>query len=155
MCVSTGKAGMPKACTMTTDAVLWPTPGSASSASKDRGTSPAWRAQRSAAMACRCLALVGASPTWRISAKMSATANAAICAGVRALRKSAGVTSFTFLSVVCADKSTAHKSVNASSWSSGIGTSGTHWSSTSTIRRAFASSPLGPRAPPGPPCASP
>jgi hypothetical protein len=34
MCVSTGNAGTPKAWHMTTLAVLWPTPGSASSAAK-------------------------------------------------------------------------------------------------------------------------
>ena len=40
MWVSTGKAGTPKAGDITTLAVLWPTPGSASSASKLWGTSP-------------------------------------------------------------------------------------------------------------------
>ena len=40
MWVSTGNAGTPKACTISTEAVLWPTPGRASSASKLGGTSP-------------------------------------------------------------------------------------------------------------------
>ncbi len=40
MCVSTGNAGTPKAWTIRTEAVLWPTPGSASKPSNVRGTSP-------------------------------------------------------------------------------------------------------------------
>mmetsp|Transcript_25862 Transcript_25862/g.82289 ORF Transcript_25862/g.82289 Transcript_25862/m.82289 type:complete len:253 (+) Transcript_25862:1757-2515(+) len=63
MCVSTGKAGIPKACDMSTLAVLWPTPGSASSSAKVRGTSPPCRSTRRPAIATRFLALVGARPT--------------------------------------------------------------------------------------------
>ena len=40
MCVSTGNAGTPNAWVITTLAVLWPTPGRASSSSNVRGTSP-------------------------------------------------------------------------------------------------------------------
>lgn len=124
MCVSTGNAGTPKACVISTDAVLCPTPGNASSASRSAGTTPPWRSTTSAAIARRCFAFVGASPTSRMSAWISATSSAAIAAGVDARAKSAGVTWFTFLSVVCADSITAHKNVNGSRWSSGISGSG-------------------------------
>src|SRR5208283_2702772 len=43
MWVSTGNAGTPKACAMTTLAVLCPTPGSSSSSANVRGTAPPWR----------------------------------------------------------------------------------------------------------------
>ena len=39
MCVSTGKAGCPKPCDITTLAVLCPTPGSISNSNKFSGTS--------------------------------------------------------------------------------------------------------------------
>jgi hypothetical protein len=100
MCVSTGKAGTPKACAISTDAVLWPTPGNASSASKLAGTSPPWRSTSNCAIACRFFAFVGARPISRMYSRITSTGRAAIAAGVGAASKSAGVTSLTFLSVV-------------------------------------------------------
>jgi len=114
MWVSTGKAGTSKACAIKTDAVLWPTPGNASSASKLAGTAPPWRATKRRAISLRRLALVGASPTSAMMAWISLTSSAAIAAGVGAASKSAGVTWLTFLSVVCAESMTAHKNVNGS-----------------------------------------
>ena len=46
MCVSTAMVGSPKAVLSTTFAVLRPTPGRLSSASRERGTSPAYRSSR-------------------------------------------------------------------------------------------------------------
>lgn len=114
MWVSTGNAGTPKACTMITDAVLCPTPGSASSSSKVAGTPPPCRSPRRRAISLRRFALVGASPISRIRSRISSTSSAAIASGVGARSKSAGVTWLTFLSVLWADSITAHRNVKGS-----------------------------------------
>lgn len=59
----TGKAGTPNPCDTTTLAVLWPTPGSASSSSRERGTCPPWRSTICWERPWRYLALLGARPT--------------------------------------------------------------------------------------------
>jgi hypothetical protein len=82
-------------------------------------------------------AFAGARPTWRMSSRTSSTGSFAIAAGVRARANKAGVTSFTFLSVVCAERTTATSRVTGSTWSSGIGTSGTRSSRTCRMRASF------------------
>ena len=124
MWVSTGNAGSPNACAITTLAVLWPTPGRRSSASMSRGTFPPCSATSVSASFLTFFAFVGASPQARMHARISSTLSLAIRCGVDARSKSAGVTLFTCASVVCADRSTATRSVNGSRCSSGIGGAG-------------------------------
>ena len=124
ICVSTGNAGTPKAWAMTTEAVLWPTPGSSSSSSKVRGTSPACFVMISFARPTSALDFCGASPSCLIRFRTFSTGSAAIFAGVPATANKAGVTSLTFLSVHCAESTTATSKVKASVWSSGTGVSG-------------------------------
>ena len=111
MCVSTGNAGTPKTCAMTTEAVLCPTPGNASSSSNVRGTWPPWRSTSRRDSSRIAAALRGASPHGRTIASICATGSAAIAAGVAAAAKSAGVTWLTRLSVHCAESTTATSSV--------------------------------------------
>ena len=111
MCVSTGNAGTPKACAITTLAVLCPTPGSASNSANVRGTCPpccATKIRDSSRIAC---AFRGASPHGRTIASISATVRRAIAAGLSASLNNAGVTRLTRLSVHCAESSTAMSNV--------------------------------------------
>jgi hypothetical protein len=124
MCVSTGNAGIPNACTITTPAVLWPTPGSVSSISRSAGTRPPCSATRRLARAERFLAFCGASPQLRISRSIVATGRRASASGVGARAKSAGVTWLTRTSVHCAESTTETSSVKGSSCRRGIGGSG-------------------------------
>ncbi len=124
MCVSTGKVGYPKAWLMTTEAVLCPTPGSASSSGKVEGTCPPCRSSNRRESSASDRLFPGASPHCRISSRMALSPSAAIFAGSGATRKSAGVTSLTFLSVHCALSTTATSRVKASEWFRGIGGSG-------------------------------
>ena len=62
MCVSTGKAGTPNAWAMTTDAVLCPTPGSRSIASKEAGTCPSCSSSNMEESFLTALLFRGASP---------------------------------------------------------------------------------------------
>ena len=124
MWVSTGNAGLPKACAITTLAVLCPTPGSASSSSKVAGTRPPWRSTMSCDSARMFLAFVGESPHERTTRSISFTESLAMASGVRARAKSRGVTSLTRASVHCAESTTATRSVNGSSWPSGMGGAG-------------------------------
>ena len=122
--VSTGNAGWPKACAITTLAVLWPTPGKASSASKSPGTTPPWRSTRIRDSSRMFRALAGASPHDLMIAWMSRAASRAMASGVRARAKRRGVTWFTRTSVHWADRTTARSSVYGSSCCSGMGGSG-------------------------------
>ena len=122
--MSTGKAGTPKACAITTEAVLCPTPGNSSSSSKVRGTTPPCLAMSILPRPTSALDFWGARPSWRISVSTRASVILAILAGVPASAKSAGVISLTFLSVHCAESTTATRSVKASVWSNGTGGSG-------------------------------
>ncbi len=107
MCVSTGNAGTPNACDITTLAVLCPTPGSSSNSSNVRGTCPPCFSINSRESSWIALAFRGASPQGRTMALISSTVRAAIAAGLSAILKSAGVTRLTRLSVHCAESSTA------------------------------------------------
>ena len=124
MWVSTGKAGWPKAWFMTTEAVLWPTPGSFSSASKEGGTRPSCSRNKICESSWMARALRGARPHGRIIASMSATSNSTIASGVWARANRWGVTRLTRLSVHCADSKTATSNVYESACTSGIGVSG-------------------------------
>jgi hypothetical protein len=137
MWVSTGNDGTPKACAMTTLAVLWPTPGRRSRASRSAGTRPPC-----STTSCRdrpeiAFAFCGASPHERIAEWISSTGNRAMASGVRAFAKSPGVTLLTRSSVHCAESSTATSSVNASSCASGTAGSGNRASSSAWIREVF------------------
>jgi len=137
MCVSTGKAGSPKACTLTTLAVLWPTPGSVSSVARSRGTRSPCSSTSARESAAMFLALVGARPQLRIKRWISPGFSFAIAAGVEARAKSAGVTWLTRASVHCADSTTATSKVKGSSCWSGIAASGYKRSRIFPMRRAF------------------
>src|SRR5947209_7218512 len=135
--VSTGKAARPNAWLSTTEAVLWPTPGSASRASSVRGTSPPCSAARIAERRLRFFALVSARPMRRISRLISSTGRAARAAGVGARAKRAGVTSLTSLSVVWAESTTATSSVNGSWCRRGTSTAGKRRSRIPAMRCAL------------------
>ena len=125
MCVSTGNAGTPNAWAITTLAVLWPTPASASRNSQSARHLAAGVDDLVRPRFQMFLALVGREPDLaddgedpsRGRARPSAPASSA-------WRTARGVTWLTFLSVVCADSTTATSSVNGSAWSSGIGGAG-------------------------------
>ena len=112
MCVSTAIVGSPKATFSTTFAVLRPTPGSASSASRSRGTSPLCCSTSIRLSAITFFALVRNSPIVRISSITRSSPSASIFAGVSASANSAGVALLTPASVACADSTTATSSVN-------------------------------------------
>ena len=119
MCVSTGKAGIPYHCDITTLAVLCPTPAKLSRYFQSERTPPpaisCW------AIFLRFFALVGANPIFLIKFLIVSTSGVAINSGVFAFLNKAGVTLFTILSVVCADNITATSNVYALSCSSGMG----------------------------------
>jgi len=137
MCVSTGKAGSPKACTITTLAVLWPTPGSVSRSARSAGTRPACSSSRRCASAERARAFWGASPQLRIRRWISATGRRASASGVGAAAKSAGVTWFTRASVHWAESTTETSRVKGSSWRRGTAGSGCRRSRSFAMRSAF------------------
>ena len=104
--------GSPKAMLSTTFAVLRPTPGSSSSASRERGTWPPCSAISFCDSATTFLALVRNSPMVLTSSRTRSSPSAAIFAGVSASANSAGVALLTPASVACADSTTATSSVN-------------------------------------------
>ena len=110
MWVSTATVGWPKAVLSTTLAVLRPTPGSFSSASRSAGTSPPCSSSRICDSAITFFALVRNSPMVRMCASKPATPSATICAGVPATSNSRAVARLTDLSVACADSTTATSS---------------------------------------------
>ena len=114
MWVSTGNAGTWKACVITTLAVLWPTPGSSSSASMSAGTSPPCLLTSKRLVVAIALALPGARPQVRIYGRIWRLVSLAIACAVGARANSAGVTRLTRASVHCADRITATSSWNAS-----------------------------------------
>jgi hypothetical protein len=99
MWVSTGNAGTPNACAMTTLAVLWPTPARPSRKSQSGYTSPPSSMIWFAAVH-RFLAFDGASPISLMICKIASGPRTDIFSGVSATANRAGVTSLTFLSVV-------------------------------------------------------
>ncbi len=111
MCVSTGNAATPKAWLKTTPAVLCPTPGSASSSSKLRGTSPPWRSSNSFDRPWIAFDLAGDRPQGLMISRISSGVSSTICSGVRARRNNSGVIWLTLTSVHCADSNTAINSV--------------------------------------------
>ena len=96
---------------MTTDAVLWPTPGIASSSAKVRGTAPPWRSMISSERRRIALAFCGDSPHGRMMAWIFATGTCRMSAGLSAIAQSCGVTRLTRLSVHWAESNTATSSV--------------------------------------------
>ena len=112
MWVSTAMVGSPKAVLSTTLAVLRPTPGSVSSASRVRGTSPPYSATSFRDSATRFFALVRKRPMVRMMSVIAGSPSATIFSGVSALANSAGVALLTPASVACADSTTATSSVN-------------------------------------------
>src|SRR4249920_3293279 len=112
MWVSTAIVGSPKAMLSTTLAVLRPTPGSASSASRVRGTSPACSSTSFFDKATTFFALVRKRPMVFTSSRTRSSPNAAIFCGVSAAANSAGVALLTPASVACAESTTATSRVN-------------------------------------------
>ena len=114
ICVSTGKAGTPKAWLMTTEAVLCPTPGIASRSVKLSGTWPSCNSMIISERPLSALDFMGTKPQGRMIAAMSSMLMAAIACGVGASAKRIGVMVFTRASVHWADKTTATNRVNGS-----------------------------------------
>ena len=96
---------------MTTEAVLWPTPGRASRAVKSAGTSPPCFSTRMELSFEMAADFVGESPQGRMMAKISSTGMWRIFSAVSARAKRAGVTWLTRRSVHCAERSTATSKV--------------------------------------------
>ena len=67
MCVSTGNAGTPNACAITTLAVLCPTPGSSSNSANVRGTAPPCFSTRMRDSPAIAFAFCGESPHGRMT----------------------------------------------------------------------------------------
>ena len=110
MWVSTATVGWPKAVLSTTFAVLRPTPGSFSSASRPAGTSPPCCSSSMRDSAITFFALVRYSPMVRMWPSSPSLPSATICAGVFATSNSRAVARLTDLSVACADSTTATSS---------------------------------------------
>ena len=102
----------PNAVFRTTFAVLRPTPGSASKASRVLGTSPPCCVTNAWHVAMMFFALLLNRPMVLMKGVRPATPNASMAAGVWAARNSAGVALLTPLSVACADRITAINSSN-------------------------------------------
>ena len=120
MCVSTAIVGSPKATLSTTFAVLRPTPGSASSASRLRGTCPPWRSISSRQVSNRFFALVRNRPMVRMYSVSAGRPRARTLAGVFATTNRRRVALFTPTSVACAESSTAASSSNTLVYSSSV-----------------------------------
>ena len=84
MCVSTAIVGSPKATLSTTLAVLRPTPGSVSSASRSRGTSPPCSSTSIRDSAMMFFALVRKRPIVRMNSATRSSPSASIFSGVSA-----------------------------------------------------------------------
>ena len=107
ICVSTAIVGWPKAMLSTTLAVLRPTPGSVSSSSRFRGTSPPKCSTKAPREADDVLGL-GAIEADRLDqSRTLSSPSASIFSGVSAMAKSAGVALLTPASVACAESTTA------------------------------------------------
>ena len=120
MCVSTAIVASPKATFSTTLAVLRPTPGSASSASRERGTCPPCRSIRIAQVANRFFALLRNSPMVRMCSVSAGRPNARIFSGELATANKRRVALLTPTSVACADSSTAASNSNTLVYSSSV-----------------------------------
>ena len=116
MCVSTGNAGSPNACAITTLAVLWPTPGSVLERGEvARHLAAVLGDERRVLIAARFFALLGARPQRADERQdLRARVSFAIAAASGARANSAGVTRLTRASVHCADSTTATSSWNGS-----------------------------------------
>ena len=114
MWVSTGKAGTPKACDITTLAVLCPTPGKASKSSKDSGTWPLCLSRIIWLKSKMALLLNGDNPQGFIISRISSMVNFTISEGLLAFANKEGVIKFTRLSVHWALNKTAINKVYAS-----------------------------------------
>src|SRR5262249_48364896 len=112
MWVSTAMVASPNATLSTTFAVLRPTPGSASNASRVRGTSPPCSSAIFLDNAMRFFALVRKRPMVLINPCTRSSPSVAIFSGVSAAANSAGVALLTPASVACAESTTATSNVN-------------------------------------------
>ena len=124
MWVSTGNAGCPNPCDITTLAVLWPTPGKLSRSLKLSGT---FELNLSTIILDRLNIFKdfwGASTQDLIIISIYNEDIFKIFAGVLAFLKSSGVTWFTLSSVHWALNKTAINNSNSLLWFSGIGVSG-------------------------------
>src|SRR5215467_7130860 len=109
-CVSTAMAGIPKALPSTTLAVLRPTPGSSTSSSTVRGTTPPWSSTSACPMPMSDLALALKKPVEWISVSRVEGRARAKSSAVRYRVKSVRVTALTRSSVHCADRIVAARS---------------------------------------------
>jgi hypothetical protein len=118
MCVSTATVGWPNAVFSTTLAVLRPTPGRRSSASRSPGTSPPCSLMSISDSATTFFALVRYRPMVRIKGSNFVTPMPAISPGV--IGKNLRVARLTDLSVACAESTTATSSSNGVAYSSSV-----------------------------------
>src|SRR5690606_13433905 len=120
MWVSTAMVGSPKAVLSTTLAVLRPTPGSASSAARSRGTSPPCCSSRMRQVAITFLALALYRPMVLMYSFSRSSPRSAIACGVLATGNSRRVALFTPTSVAWADRITPISSSNGVAYSSSV-----------------------------------
>ncbi len=110
----------PNALFNTTFAVLRPTPGSSSSASRCCGTVPSYFSSRTAHVARMFFTLPGYSPIVRTYAVSPSCPSARIAAGVLATGNNLRVARLTPLSVACAERITAISNSNGVEYSSSV-----------------------------------
>ena len=109
--VSTAMVSWPKATFSTTLAVLRPTPGSASRASRSLGTWPPCRSSSSRDSSTTFFDLACHSPMLRMCAATPSTPKATMAAGSGAAANRVRPALLTATSVVCADITTAQSRV--------------------------------------------
>ena len=96
---------------ITTDAVLCPTPGKASKASKLSGTLPSYLSHKILLSSAIALDFLGDKPQGLMIFLITSGSTKDISKGLSAKENSSGVTLFTLISVHCADNKTAINNV--------------------------------------------
>ena len=124
MCVSTGKAGTPKPCDITTLAVLCPTPGSFSRLLKLFGTFPSYFSYSILDNSEIDFDFFGPSPQGFMILYISSTLSLLIENASLPTEKSSGVILFTLSSVHCALSKTEISNSKLFLWFRGIGVDG-------------------------------
>ena len=120
MCVSTAIVACPKAEFSTTFAVLRPTPGRASSASRVRGTWPPCSVTSIWQVCSRCLALLWYRPMVLMKPSRPSSPKSRIPCGVFATAYSLRVALLTLTSVACAESKTAVNNSNTLVYSNSV-----------------------------------
>ena len=112
--------GSPNPTLSTTLAVLRPTPGRASKASRVRGTSPPYASTKILQVSNKCRALLRYSPMVLICDSKPSSPKASMRWGVGATTNKRRVALFTPTSVACADSKTAANNSNTLVYSNSV-----------------------------------